>query len=99
SDRSSQSSDHLFAAVKHAIDGHIPMSAGTYGDDQDAMYTNTGVYADHSYSVVGYKDEGGVKYVQLRNPWGESEPSGDGKDDGIFYLPMDKFQKLYQTLI
>ena len=40
-----------------------------------------------------------MKYVQLRNPWGESEPAGDGKDDGIFYLPMDKFQKLYQTLM
>ncbi|MBS2030990.1 MAG: hypothetical protein JST54_24020 [Deltaproteobacteria bacterium] len=99
SDISSQSGDHLFAAVKHAIDGHLPISAGTYGDDEKAKYTNTGVYADHSYSVVGYKEEGGVKYVQLRNPWGESEPAGDGKDDGIFYLPMDKFQKLYQTLM
>lgn len=94
-----QSPDHLFSAVKHAIDAHLPISAGTYGDDQEAKYTNTGVYADHSYSVVGYKEEGGVKYVQLRNPWGESEPSGDGKNDGIFYLPLDKFMSLYQTLM
>ena len=96
---SSQSAAHLFAAVKHAIDSHLPISAGTYGDDKEAMYTNTGVYADHSYSVVGYKEEGGVQYVQLRNPWGESEPAGDGKNDGVFYLPMDKFQKLYQQLM
>lgn len=91
--------DHIFSAVKHAIDSHLPISAGTYGDDQEAKYTNTGVYADHSYSVVGYKEEGGVKYVQLRNPWGESEPAGDGKNDGVFFLPLDKFMNLYQTLM
>jgi hypothetical protein len=95
----SSSPTTVFAQVKSAIDNHLPISAGTHGDDQEALYTNTGVYADHSYSVVGYKEEGGVKYVQLRNPWGESEPAGDGKNDGVFFLPMDKFLKLYETVM
>jgi len=96
---SAGNADHVFAAVKHAIDSHLPISAGTYGDDKEAMYTNTGVYADHSYSVVGYKEEGGKQFVQLRNPWGESEPAGNGADDGVFFLPLEQFTKLYQTLM
>ena len=48
--------------------------------------------------MVGYKEEGGKKFVQLRNPWGESEPAGDGKNDGVFYLELSKFTTLYQTL-
>ena len=96
---SSSSASAVFAQVKKAIDSHLPISAGTHGEDEEALYTNTGVYADHSYSVVGYKEEGGKQYVQLRNPWGESEPAGDGKNDGIFFLKLDDFMKLYETVM
>ena len=43
-------------------------------------------------------EAGGVKYVELRNPWGFSEPAGNGKDDGIFKLPLADFVKYYENV-
>ncbi len=91
--------DKMWATIKTAIDNKQPVSAGTYGDDQDALYTNTGVHSDHSYSVLGYVEKNGEKFVTIRNPWGEVEPAGNGPDDGIFNLKLADFQKLYQTLM
>jgi hypothetical protein len=95
----STGADKLWGDIKDAVDHKRPTSAGTYGEEENAKYTNTGVYADHSYTVLGYKEKDGVKYVSLRNPWGESEPPGDGKDDGVFDLKFDDFRKLYQTFM
>jgi hypothetical protein len=91
--------DAVFDQLKKAFDAGQPVSAGTYGDDQSARYTNTGIYSDHSYSVMGYKVKDGQKYVTLRNPWGESEPAGNGPNDGIFDLPLKDFAHLFQTLM
>ena len=49
--------------------------------------------------MLGYKEVNGEKLVTIRNPWGESEPAGNGANDGIFDLPLKDFQKLYQTLM
>jgi hypothetical protein len=87
------SSDALFNAIKAAGDKKQPMAAGTFDDEK--KYANTGVYGDHSYSLLGAEEVGGKKYVLLRNPWGESEPGNDGKNDGYFKLEMSKFMKLY----
>ena len=87
------SSDALFKAIKTAGDAKQPMAAGTH--DDKTRYANSGVYADHSYSLLGAEESGGKKYVLLRNPWGESEAGSDGKNDGYFKLEMDKFMKLY----
>jgi len=91
--------DKLWTEIKSAVDSKRPVGAGTYGEEEDARYTNSGVYADHAYSILGYKEKDGVKYVTMRNPWGESEPTGDGKNDGIFDLKLDDFRKLYQTFM
>ncbi len=91
--------DKLWTEIKAAVDSKRPVGAGTYGEEEDARYTNTGVYANHAYSILGYKEKDGVKYVTMRNPWGESEPRGDGKNDGIFDLKLDDFRKLYETFM
>ena len=88
--------DRLWAELKDAIDQKRPAGAATYGESEEARYTNTGVYSDHAYSILGYKEKDGVRYVTLRNPWGESEPAGNGEDDGIFDLKLDDFRRLYQ---
>lgn len=94
------SKDKVWTRIKTSLDAKLPVSAGTHGEDEKARYTNSGVYPDHSYSVLGYKEEAGQKMVQLRNPWGESEPfPGDGKNDGVFWLKLDDFMKLYQTVM
>ncbi|MBI5546994.1 MAG: hypothetical protein HY901_24195 [Deltaproteobacteria bacterium] len=92
------SSDQLWSEIKQAIDEKRPVAAGTYGEDEGARYTNTGVYADHAYSILGYEEQDGQRYVILRNPWGESEPRGDGKNDGIFSLKLEELEKLYETV-
>ena len=96
---SSSTQDRVWSQLKKAVDNKWPVSAGTHGESQEALYTNSGVYADHSYSVLGYEERNGERYVQLRNPWGESEPSGNGANDGVFLLKMADFSKLYQTLM
>ena len=85
--------DEIFRAVKSAGDAKQPMTAGTHDDKK--IYTNTGVYADHAYSVLGAEESGGKKFILLRNPWGESEAGNDGKNDGYFKLELSQFMKLY----
>jgi hypothetical protein len=93
------SPDSVWNQIVRCVDEKKPVGAGTYGDDQEARYTNTGVYADHAYSILGYeKDANGERFVILRNPWGESEPAGNGPNDGVFKLKLQDFTRLYQTL-
>jgi len=91
--------ERTWAQIKRGVDASWPIAAGTHGSSTDGLYTNTGVYADHAYSVIGYEERNGERYVQLRNPWGESEPAGNGANDGVFSLKLADFARLYQTLM
>jgi hypothetical protein len=95
---SAANKEALWTTITRTVDAHKPLGAGTYGDDQEAKYTNTGIYADHAYSILGYEKSGTDRYVVLRNPWGESEPAGNGANDGVFKLKLEDFTKLYQTM-
>jgi hypothetical protein len=94
----SEPDDTVWNTIVTAVDAHKPVGAGTWGEDESAKYTNTGVYADHAYSVLGYETSGAERYVILRNPWGESEPADNGINDGVFRLELRKFTELYQTV-
>jgi hypothetical protein len=87
--------DGVFAQLQAAVKAGKPATAVTLGESSSAKYKGTNIYADHTYSVFGVTEEKGVKYVQLRNPWGESEPDGNGPDDGVFKLPLDRFMSLF----
>lgn len=93
----SKSTNHseIYRKIETAISSGKAVAAGTHGEDEEALYKGTGVYAHHAYSISGVSTENGVKYVHLRNPWGEVEPSGNGPDDGHFKLDMQTFLKLY----
>jgi hypothetical protein len=95
-DTSYNDADEIFRAVKAAGDAKQPMTAGTHDDKK--IYTNTGVYADHAYSVLGAEESAGKKFILLRNPWGESEAGNDGKNDGYFKLELSQFVKLYSDV-
>ncbi|GMU61976.1 MAG: hypothetical protein AMXMBFR34_37390 [Myxococcaceae bacterium] len=95
---SGTNTDRLYERIKKAAENNQPMAAGTYGTEDAAKYTNTGVYAHHAYSVVGAEEENGVKYVKLRNPWGQSEHGYDGKNDGFFRIEISKFTELYRAI-
>ncbi len=88
--------DVVYQNVKNGAANHKPMAAPTYGKDSGVDYSGTGVYAWHMYTVLGAVEEGGQKYIQLRNPWGSSEPGSDGANDGIFKMKLEDFAKLYQ---
>ncbi|MHB8877654.1 MAG: C2 family cysteine protease, partial [Myxococcaceae bacterium] len=90
--------DQIYDRIQKAAANKQPMAAGTYGTDEAARYTNTGVYAHHAYSVVGVEEENGTKYVKVRNPWGQSEHGYDGKNDGYFRIELGKFTELYRSL-
>ena len=95
---SASNADRMYERIKNAAAQNKPMAAGTYGSDQSARYTNTGVYANHAYSVLGVEEKNGEKFVKLRNPWGQSEYGHDGKNDGFFSIPLAKFAELYRAV-
>ena len=95
----SASADTVWKTITNSVDTKKPISAGTHDDNGPVNYANTGVYGDHSYSILGYEKSGTDRFVVLRNPWGESEPAGNGANDGIFKLKLEEFQKLYENVM
>lgn len=94
-----QKPNAVWKIIKRACDDDVPMSAATYGEKKEALYTNTGVHSDHCYTVLGYGEtRTGKRFVKLRNPWGEGEPARNGHDDGVFKMPLDTFCRLYESL-
>lgn len=89
--------DQVFDKIKSTLDRNGAVAAGTHGKDRTDLYTNSGMYAWHAYTVMGVSEENGTKYVELRNPWGRSEPTGNGPDDGVFKLSVADFRKYYSS--
>jgi hypothetical protein len=56
-----------------------PMTAWTYStgaaSEKKIVYADTNVVASHCYTVLGWDYRNGVKYLVLRNPWGNTEPT------------------------
>ncbi|MGC4121822.1 MAG: C2 family cysteine protease [Myxococcales bacterium] len=89
------SSDKVFKAIKTATDKKQPMVAWTAPDNTAKPFSGTGLVGDHAYTVMGAEEKDGKKFVTLRNPWACTEPTGNGKDDGVFTLPLETFVKYY----
>ncbi len=91
----SSPADSLHYDLWLALAGGQCAVAATFGEDQASLYTGTGLYASHAYTVHEVSEENGEKFVHLRNPWGQSEPSGDGVDDGVFRISLSEFARLF----
>jgi len=91
----SSTADVVWQKLFGAVSAGHPTTAGTHGQGESHRYMNSGLYANHAYSVLGAREEGGQRFVTLRNPWGSSEAGNDGKNDGIFELPFEKFMHLF----
>jgi hypothetical protein len=89
--------DRVYDSLKKAQENGWPVAAATYGKDgpEAERYAGQKVYPWHAYTVMGVQEEDGKKYVQLRNPWGSTEPGYDGKDDGMFRLELKDFVHYY----
>lgn len=57
-----------------------------------------GLIVDHAYTLLGVEEKNGQQLVRLRNPWGSMEPGADGKDDGIFTLPVEDYMKAFTMM-
>lgn len=90
--------DQVWAELSQAVKERRPATASTFMASSDAKYTNTGLYSDHAYTVWGVETSGGKRYVELRNPWGESEPANNGRDDGVFKLELSEFIKMFANV-
>jgi hypothetical protein len=93
--------DNVYEQLAEAAENGWPGTAVTFAKDSPegrSHYAGSRIYASHAYSLMGVHEENGEKFVQLRNPWGSSEPGYDGKDDGIFLLPLEKVPHYFQWL-
>ncbi|MGV3623727.1 MAG: C2 family cysteine protease [Archangium sp.] len=86
--------DELFRRISDAVKGGGAVVALSKPWDP----AERGVVADHAYTLLGVEEKNGQKLVQLRNPWGEREPGYDGRDDGIFSMPIEKFLSSFATV-
>ncbi len=90
--------DGVWAEVQRGTQNRLPMAAGTFGSQHQALYRGTGVYANHAYSVLGSSVVGGQRLITLRNPWGTGAPPGNGVNNGEFQMKVEDFCRLFQVL-
>ena len=86
--------EQMFAKIDAAVKAKKPITASTYGEASAHKYEGRNIFADHTYAILGSVREGGKDYVKMRNPWGNTEPVGNGRDDGIFKIDMATFMDL-----
>lgn len=84
--------DGLFDQIQKNLAAGKPVAATTTMASSKA---DNGLVPGHVYAVLGVSEVNGEKRVQLRNPWGNTEPGNDGKNDGQFSLSFDDFKKHY----
>ena len=76
--------DKLWSAFENAQKKGFLMTAGTSGDTYTLDMQDVGLVPGHAYTILGVKEvntlEGKQKLVNLRNPWGNGEWSGDWSD-------------------
>ncbi len=88
-----ESSSKLWEKMSNALAEKRPVAASTAPALKN--YEGTGLAKGHVYAVLGLEEKDGQKLVQLRNPWGKTEPGNDGKDDGMFTMPIETFKKQF----
>lgn len=72
------SSDDIWSCVRSNCLSYRtinPMTAWTFCVTPTPVdYTGTGIYAYHAYTILGWAFVNNIKYVVLRNPWGNNGP-------------------------
>jgi hypothetical protein len=98
-----QAQRHVFAQVRAALATNKPVAAGTYKSvaKRDKIIgaslagegkARSGLVGGHAYAVLDTKEEDGLFWVQLRNPWGSwdvkyvPDEHTDGPKKGRPYL-------------
>ena len=82
--------DAVWQQLTAASAANQPMVATRYGKPD-----SPGMVNDHVYTVMGTETINGERYVDVRNPWGNTEPGNDGNDDGEFKMKLSDFVQQY----
>ena len=77
-------SEELWNKLLDAEKKNYLMTAGTSGDTYHLPIERVGLVPGHAYTILGVKElntkNGKVRLVHIRNPWGNTEWSGDWSD-------------------
>ncbi|MBI5545613.1 MAG: hypothetical protein HY901_17135 [Deltaproteobacteria bacterium] len=84
------SNSMLHRELEEALAKNKPIVAGSFFLSREPI--KDGIPNFHAYAVIGTSKEGDELFVHLRNPWGATEPAGDGVDDGIFKMTVSDFK-------
>jgi hypothetical protein len=83
--------DAAYGRMKAALDAGQMVNVAT--PDTDAL--PAGMVRNHAYAVLGYEEVEGVRQLVVRNPWGNTEPGTDGRNDGLFRVPADQVAQYF----
>ncbi len=92
------SPDEMWAMLTAAVAEKRPTTCTTHPETAAGRFTNTGLVADHAYTVLDTAVRDGERRVLMRNPWGRKEPQGHGIDDGVFEVSMDVFMSYFTAV-
>ncbi len=85
--------------ITKVVQGHLNSGQVVCASTKDDKATaGSGIVGNHAYTVLGTLEKDGKSYVQMRNPWGNTEFGNDGKDDGVFLIPAAKFRLLFDSI-
>ncbi len=87
----------LFTSLRDALQARLPLHTATPKDlstiDARHRAVTEGLVANHAYTILDTYEEGGERYVRLRNPHGSGTPSGGAR--GVFALPIATFMATF----
>jgi hypothetical protein len=83
--------DAEYGRMKAARDAGQMVNVAT--PDSDTL--PAGMVRNHAYAVIGYEEVDGVRQLVVRNPWGNTEPGTDGRNDGLFRVPADQVAQYF----
>ena len=87
------SSSMLHREIEEALAKNKPIVASSFFFPFDD--SKDGIVRRHAYAVTGTSREGEQLFIHLRNPWGKTEPAGDGVDDGAFKMTAGDFKRRF----
>jgi hypothetical protein len=90
--QSGDAPDSAYGRLKAALDAGQMVNVAT-PENVDAL--PTGLVKNHAYAVLGYEEVEGVRQLVVRNPWGNTEPGADGRNDGLFRVPADQVAQFF----
>lgn len=87
-----QMTTNTFAVIQNALARGYVVAGGTTSAPPN-------LENDHAFTVVQAVVSNGVRYVQLRNPWGMDGRGGNGPNDGYVWVTWNQFVANMYALI